>query len=82
MKELSKTLDRDLPPLEFGLRITTFVRETTKQAWIEAEAWVADMARIGKSDHDDERRWQAVGQQRLYDLQNQGDVLDGNLYPL
>ncbi|SCX31230.1 LLM class flavin-dependent oxidoreductase [Agrobacterium rosae] len=80
LKQLSKTLDRDLPPLEFGLRITTFVRETTEQAWAEAEARVADMARIGKSDYVDERRGQAVGQQRLYDLQNQGDVLDGNLY--
>src|ERR1700744_5670528 len=25
LRALSKTLDRDLPPLEFGLRVTTFV---------------------------------------------------------
>ncbi len=80
LKQLSKAQDRDLPPLEFGLRVTTFVRDTTEQAWAEAEAKVAEMARIGKDDYVDERRVQAVGQQRLYDLQAQGDVLDENLY--
>ncbi|MDS7595186.1 LLM class flavin-dependent oxidoreductase [Agrobacterium tumefaciens] len=80
LKQLSKTQDRDLPPLEFGLRITTFVRDTTEQAWAEAEAKVAEMARVGKNDWVDDRRPQAVGQQRLYDLQNKGDVLDENLY--
>ena len=32
------------PPLEFGLRITTLVRDTTEQAWADAEAKVAEMA--------------------------------------
>ncbi len=45
LQALSKELDRDLPPLEFELRITTFVRDTTEQAWAEAEAKVAGMAR-------------------------------------
>ena len=44
LKRLSSELDRDLPPLEFGLRITTFVRDTTEQAWADAEAKVAEMA--------------------------------------
>jgi alkanesulfonate monooxygenase len=77
LKGLSQTLDRDLPPLEFGLRITTFVRDTTEQAWADAEARVAKMAKV---EWNDERRPAAVGQQRLFDLQNQGDVLDENLY--
>ncbi|MBO0143521.1 LLM class flavin-dependent oxidoreductase [Agrobacterium sp. Ap1] len=80
LKQLSKAQDRDLPPLEFGLRVTTFVRDTTEQAWADAEAKVAEMARIGKDDYVDERRVQAVGQQRLYDLAAKGDVLDENLY--
>ena len=79
LKALSRDLDRDLPPLEFGLRITTFVRDTTEQAWAEAEAKVAEMAR--KQDGDEHRRsFVAVGQQRLLDLHARGEVLDDNLY--
>jgi alkanesulfonate monooxygenase len=79
LRKLSRQLDRDLPPLEFGLRITTFVRDTTEQAWADAETRVAEMAK--KSDGPDyHRRSVAVGQQRLLDLQTQGEVLDDNLY--
>ena len=78
LKRLSKQLDRDLPPLEFGLRITTLVRDTTEQAWSDAEAKVAEMAQT--QGLDDHRRRIAVGQQRLLDLQARGDVLDDNLY--
>jgi alkanesulfonate monooxygenase len=78
LKALSKELDRDLPPLEFGLRITTFVRDTREQAWAEAEEKVAEMAKTsGDTDH---RRWVAVGQRRLLDLHERGEVLDDNLY--
>lgn len=80
LKALSKELDRDLPPLQFGLRITTLVRDTTEQAWADAEAKVAEMARnkgVGWNDH---RQSIAVGQRRLFDLHRQGDVLDDNLY--
>jgi alkanesulfonate monooxygenase len=45
LKDLSRTLDRDLPPLEFGLRITTLVRDTTEHAWADAEAKVEAMAK-------------------------------------
>ena len=38
LRTLSAELDRDLPPLEFGLRITTLVRDTTEEAWADAEA--------------------------------------------
>lgn len=78
LRTLSKQLDRDLPPLEFGLRITTLVRDTTEQAWADAEAKVAEMA--AKQGLDDHRRRVAVGQQRLLDLHARGEVLDDNLY--
>lgn len=79
LKALSATLDRDLPPLQFGLRITTLVRDTTEQAWADAEAKVAHMAEQAGLDRD-HRRFAAVGQQRLLDLHERGDVLDDNLY--
>lgn len=79
LRQLSRDLDRDLPPLEFGLRITTFVRDTTEQAWAEAEAKVAEMA-DRQSSVDHHRTSKAVGQQRLLDLQTRGEVLDDNLY--
>jgi alkanesulfonate monooxygenase len=79
LKRLSRDLDRDLPPLQFGLRITTLVRDTTEQAWQDAEAKVDEMAR--QQGHKDEhRRAPAVGQQRLLDLHARGEVLDDNLY--
>jgi len=78
LRTLSRQLDRDLPPLEFGLRITTLVRDTTEEAWADAEAKVQQMA--DRSVDRDHRSWLAVGQQRLLDLQERGDVLDDNLY--
>jgi alkanesulfonate monooxygenase len=78
LKALSRELDRDLPPLEFGLRITTLVRDTTEQAWADAEAKVEAMK--SRSQLDQHRRAPAVGQQRLLDLHARGDVLDDNLY--
>jgi len=80
LKALSRALDRDLPPLEFGLRITTLVRDTTEQAWSDAEAKVAEMARQKGAGWDEHRRSAAVGQQRLLALHERGDVLDDNLY--
>lgn len=79
LKTLSKDLDRDLPPLEFGLRITTLVRDTREKAWFDAEARVAKMAE-GKSGSWNDHKAGAVGQQRLLDLHKRGDVLDDNLY--
>ncbi|MFF1823157.1 LLM class flavin-dependent oxidoreductase [Kribbella sp. NPDC058245] len=78
LNELQNELGREHKPLEFGLRITTLVRDTTEQAWADAEAKVATMAEnAGDRDH----RWfKAVGQQRLIDLAARGDVLDDNLY--
>ncbi len=80
LKRLSRDLDRDLPPLQFGLRITTLVRDTTEEAWADAEAKVAEMAASSGAGWNDHKRTVAVGQQRLLDLHQRGDVLDDNLY--
>ncbi|KAA0109697.1 LLM class flavin-dependent oxidoreductase [Mycolicibacterium sp. P9-22] len=88
LKKLSETVDRKHPPLEFGLRITTFVRDTTEQAWAEAEAKVAEMAATQQDNRfgehgtvpENPHRRTAVGQQRLFDLAARGEVLDENLY--
>ncbi|TIV61857.1 LLM class flavin-dependent oxidoreductase [Mesorhizobium sp.] len=80
LKVLSKKLDRDLPPLEFGLRVTTLVRDTAGQAWTDAEAKVAEIARREGVSFSDPHRSVAVGQKRLLDLQARGEVLDDNLY--
>ncbi|MCO5733290.1 LLM class flavin-dependent oxidoreductase [Rhizobium sp. SSA_523] len=80
LKTLCTTLDRDLPPLEFGLRITTVVRETRDAAWADAEAKVEQMAKGAGGNWQDHRGPVAVGQQRLLDLAERGDVLDDNLY--
>jgi alkanesulfonate monooxygenase len=80
LESLSRQLGRELPPLEFGLRVTTLVRDTTEQAWADAEAKVAEMAEAEgtwpRSPHWDA----AVGQQRLLGLVSRGEVLDDNLY--
>ncbi|WP_210651196.1 LLM class flavin-dependent oxidoreductase [Nocardioides sp. SYSU D00065] len=80
LRTLSRDLDRDLPPLEFGLRVTTLVRDTTDEAWADAEARVAEMARGRDEWVADPGRRLAVGQQRLLDLAEKGDVLDDCLY--
>lgn len=55
LKTLSNTLDRDLPPPEFGRRITALVRDTTQQAWADAEAKVAKMAKGAAGSLQDHR---------------------------
>lgn len=80
LRSLQKELDRSLPPLEFGLRITTLIRDTSAEAWRDAEAKVEKMAQIEGAGWHDHRRVVAEGQQRLLDLQAQGEVLDENLY--
>jgi alkanesulfonate monooxygenase len=83
LRGLSTELDRDLPPLEFGLRITTLVRDTTEEAWRDAEAKIADMAErsaVPAARRLERHRGPAVGQQRLLDLVARGDVLDSCLY--
>ncbi|BCJ76226.1 alkanesulfonate monooxygenase [Catellatospora sp. IY07-71] len=80
LRRLSDELGREHAPLEFGLRVTTLVRDTTEQAWADAEAKVAKMAEAGGAGGRDVKWRAAVGQQRLLDLAARGDVLDDNLY--
>jgi alkanesulfonate monooxygenase len=56
------------------------VRDTTEQAWADAEAKVAKMAEGKAGSWQDHRQRVAVGQQRLLDLAARDDVLDDNLY--
>lgn len=83
LRALSEEVGRRHTPLEFGLRVTTLVRDTTDEAWRAAEAKVAtmaDRAGAGETWLPDPLRRQAVGQQRLLDLAERGDVLDSCLY--
>jgi alkanesulfonate monooxygenase len=80
LKGLQAELGREHKPLEFGLRITTLVRDTTDQAWADAEAKVQQMAGTQDTHGRSPRRFKAVGQQRLLDLAERGEVLDDNLY--
>jgi alkanesulfonate monooxygenase len=80
LKGLQSELGREHAPLEFGLRITTLVRDTADQAWADAEAKVAKMAEAQGTTSSPPRRFKAVGQQRLLDLADRGDVLDDNLF--
>ncbi|HEV3380459.1 MAG TPA: LLM class flavin-dependent oxidoreductase [Trebonia sp.] len=89
LRGLSESLGREHAPLEFGLRITTLVRDTSSEAWREAESRVAVMAekqagtdRSGAEGQGPRgRRWRgAVGQQRLLALAERGEVLDSCLY--
>ncbi|WP_067678413.1 LLM class flavin-dependent oxidoreductase [Nocardia miyunensis] len=79
LRQLSDRLGRELPPLQFGLRVTTVVRDTTEQAWTDARARVEEMAKRAAAEVDSQRKT-AIGQQRLYDLATRGEVLDDNLY--
>ena len=80
LKNLQSELGREHKPLEFGLRITTLIRDTTEQAWADAEAKVEQMAGTQDTHGQNPRRFRAVGQQRLLDLAERGEVLDDNLY--
>jgi alkanesulfonate monooxygenase len=80
LRELSQSLGRVHAPLEFGLRITTVVRDTSEEAWRDAEARVAAMAQTAGRLDDDATWDKAVGQQRLRTLAGRGDVLDSCLY--
>ena len=91
LRALTGKLGRAHAPLEFGLRITTVVRETSDEAWRDARARVDAMAdgagvptiggvhRAGAAGGGP-RFANAVGQQRLLDLADRAEVLDSCLY--
>ncbi|MFD7075508.1 LLM class flavin-dependent oxidoreductase [Nocardioides sp. NPDC059952] len=80
LRGLEGSLGRDLEPLEFGLRITTLIRDTREEAWRDAEEKVRQMAdNVGDREFRRAGR-AAVGQSRLLGLADRGDVLDDCLY--
>lgn len=79
LKALSEHVGRRHRPLEFGLRITTLVRDSAEEAWRAAEAKVAEMARTDGVHWAPNQR-DAIGQQRLLGLAARGEVLDTCLY--
>jgi alkanesulfonate monooxygenase len=80
LRALTASLGRQIAPLEFGLRITTVVRETSEEAWHDARERVDAMSGGAGSSRSDGHRGRAVGQQRLLDLAERGEVLDSCLY--
>jgi alkanesulfonate monooxygenase len=80
LKILSDELGREHPPLGFGLRITALIRDTTDQAWDDAQEKVAAMAANATGPRIGGDRLGAVGQQRLLNLADRGEVLDSCLY--
>jgi alkanesulfonate monooxygenase len=80
LRTMSAAYDR-AQPLEFGLRITVVVRDTSDEAWRDAEAKLAGWE--GQLDRRIERNYTgrgSVGQQRLRDMLAQGEVLDSCLW--
>jgi alkanesulfonate monooxygenase len=80
LKKLEAQVGRRYKPLEFGLRITTLIRDTTEDAWRDAEAKVTEMGEKASGPARAGNRKTAVGQQRLYALAERGEVLDTCLY--
>ncbi|HLI00327.1 MAG TPA: LLM class flavin-dependent oxidoreductase [Acidimicrobiales bacterium] len=80
LRRLTVTEGRAHPPLEYGLRITTLVRDTSDEAWQAAEDKLERMRAAGDDPLFRPQRRKAVGQQRLLDLAERGDVLDSCLY--
>jgi alkanesulfonate monooxygenase len=80
LKRLSASCER-ARPLEFGLRITTVVRETTDEAWRVAEeklrSWEANLPRRTERNVTGKG---SVGQARLRELMASGEVLDRCLW--
>lgn len=80
LRSLTARIGRRHKPLEFGLRITTVVRDTTEEAWQVAERKIEQMAVDARELTWTGDRRTAVGQQRLYELAERGEVLDTCLY--
>ena len=80
LRRLSAEAERERP-LAFGLRVTVVVRETSEEAWRDAEAKLAGWE--GQLDRRVEANYTgrgSVGQSRLRELMAQGEVLDRCLW--
>ena len=80
LQALSEEVGRVHAPLEFGLRVTVVVRETSEEAWRAARNRVAGMHHESQAKVWRENHRQSVGQDRLVALADEGDVLDDVLY--
>jgi len=81
LASLAESAGREHAPLEFGLRVTTVVRDTSAEAWRVAEEKVAAMATAATDGTPAALGWaRATGQRRLLSLAERGEVLDSCLY--
>lgn len=80
LQALSGEVGRTHAPLQFGLRVTVVVRETSEEAWRVAPERVAGMHEESQAKVWRENHRQSVGQDRLIALADEGDVLDDVLY--
>lgn len=80
LRALSDDVGREHAPLEFGLRVTVVVRESSEEAWGVARARVAGMHEESHAQAWRENHRNSVGQDRLVALADDGDVLDDVLY--
>jgi alkanesulfonate monooxygenase len=80
LKQLSSGCDRERP-LEYGLRVTVVVRDTSEEAWRAAQqklgGWEGNLDRRVEKNRTGVG---SVGQQRLLDLVGEGEVLDRCLW--
>jgi alkanesulfonate monooxygenase len=80
LERLSAAYER-ARPLEYGLRVTVVVRDTTEEAWRAAEqklhGWEGNLDRRVERNVTGQG---SVGQQRLRELMEQGEVLDRCLW--
>jgi alkanesulfonate monooxygenase len=80
LKRLSTGCERKRP-LEFGLRVTTVVRETREDAWEAAREKLGGWeGQLGRRIESNRTGAGSVGQQRLLDLLDSGEVLDRCLW--
>lgn len=80
LQALSDEVCRVHAPLEFGLRVTVVVRETSEEAWAVARERVEGMRQESQAKAWRENHRHSVGQDRLVALAGEGDVLDDALY--
>ncbi|GAB6903288.1 LLM class flavin-dependent oxidoreductase [Kineosporia succinea] len=80
LRRLSVEVERRHAELEFGLRVTTVVRDTAEEAWAVARARVETLRGAEAEPWWRGNRETAVGQKRLFDLAERGEVLDSCLF--
>lgn len=80
LRRLSVDVGRQHSPLQFGLRVTTVVRESSQEAWEVARNRVRSMAERDGATLWNQNHRRSVGQDRIAALGDEGSVLDDVLY--